>query len=66
MGTKLTNEIEVLKAIDNVRLELASAVKLGDYDAKNEALQRLLGLYAALDVHNVIVAIERIEYRKAA
>lgn len=59
-------DLEILKAIEMVRSELVRAVKRNDYIAAKEIHTRLISLYAALDVHNVIVAIERVKFPKRA
>ena len=56
-----------LEAIDSVRNELAHAVQ-HDYSPADVAIvhQRLMNLYAALDIHNVVSIIDRIKYKNAA
>jgi hypothetical protein len=58
------NELDVLKAIEAVRLELAQAIRNGDFKGQIDAGDRLLALYASMNVHNVIVLIQN--SRKAA
>jgi len=57
-------EIETLKAIESVRAELTAATKRGDMAEIREIHARLISLYAALNVHNIIVAIEHIDFKQ--
>jgi hypothetical protein len=57
-------EIETLKAIESVRAEFVAASKRGDAVECREIHARLMTLYAALNVHNVIMAIEHIDFKK--
>jgi hypothetical protein len=56
-------ETVVLIAIESVRLELLQASKRGDLVEISEVHERLISLYAALNVHNVLTAIEHIDYK---
>lgn len=64
-------EIETLRAIEEVRAELTELTRRGydeigfvEYTERlNEVRSRLMTLYGALNVHNVIVAIEHIDFK---
>lgn len=61
------SEVDVLIAIDNVRKELEEASKRGaDLSEMREIHSRLMSLYAALSVDNILVMIEQIEHKKSA
>lgn len=62
----LYSEVETLKAIESVRQELVEVSKRGDSLEMGDVHARLVSLYASLNVHNVISAIERIQYKKVA
>jgi hypothetical protein len=57
-------EIETLRAIESVRAELVAATRHGDMAKIREIHARLISLYAALNVHNIIVAIEHIDFKQ--
>jgi len=59
-------EVETLRAIENVRKEFTLVAKSGDAVAARECHARLMALYASLNVHNVLIAIERIDFKDAA
>ena len=60
-------EVDVLMAIDNVRKELAEAYKReADLTEMREIHGRLMSLYAALNIDNVLVIIDQIDYKKSA
>lgn len=60
-------EIDVLIAIDDVRNELSNASRRNaEINEMREIHSRLMSLYAALNVDNVLVIIGQIDYREIA
>jgi hypothetical protein len=61
------SEVDVLIAIDNVRKELESASQRdADLTEMREIHSRLMSLYAALSIANILVIIDQVEHKKSA
>lgn len=61
------SEVDVLIAIDNVRKELESASQRGaDLTEMREIHSRLMSLYAALSIDNILIIIDQVEHKKSA
>lgn len=61
------NELDILIAISDVRKELTEASKKGtETKEMREIHGRLLSLYAALNIENVLVIMDQIEYKRSA
>jgi hypothetical protein len=64
---KLNKAFDELQAIDDVRLELAKGVKNGMTETEiAEIHARLMSLYAALDITNIVSIIHKIDFKEAA
>jgi hypothetical protein len=60
-------EVDVLIAIDNVRKELAEASRRdADLTEMREIHGRLVSLYAVLNIDNILVIIDQIDYKRSA
>ena len=68
LSKKLSQEkaIDELIAIDMTRRELAECVRINDLQATADCYRRLVSLYAALDIHNVLVLIDKINFKKVS